>query len=99
MSTDYNRHYHAAQASAQPNTQKPYSPCPQLPGTVLRIFIPAGAVINVLNIIELNSPTGICLIVRIPLLGSNSPSGFFDSILDAVKQAGGTIEVVRQGQE
>lgn len=43
--------------------------CPQLPGTIIRINIPAGAVINLLNLIEVSSPGGICLIVRIPLFG------------------------------
>ncbi len=42
--------------------------CKQLAGTVLRINIPAGAEINVLNLIELTSPSGICLILRLPFL-------------------------------
>lgn len=46
--------------------------CPQLPGTLLRINIPAGTTINLLNLLELTSPGGICLIVRIPLLGGNN---------------------------
>ncbi|WP_207751735.1 hypothetical protein [Clostridium rhizosphaerae] len=44
-------------------------PCRQLPGTVLRINIPAGATINILNLVELTSPSGICLILRLPFLG------------------------------
>lgn len=43
--------------------------CRQLPGTIFRINIPAGATINVLNIVEFTSPTGICLILRLPFLG------------------------------
>ena len=46
--------------------------CPQLPGTLVRINIPAGTTINLLNLLELTSPGGICLIVRIPLLGGNN---------------------------
>ena len=69
--------------------------CPQLPGTILRINIPAGAVINLLNIIEVTSPGGICLIVRLPLLaglcGKNGIS--LADLQDAVKKAGGTIEI------
>jgi hypothetical protein len=77
-------------------SKKPVLPktnCPQLPGTVLRISIPAGAVINLLNIIEVTSPGGICLIVRLPFLGGKSSlvSGVFDSI----RQAGGSVEVVK----
>jgi len=45
------------------------SPCPQLPGTIAKFFIPDGAVINLLNLIEISSPSGICLIVRLPFLG------------------------------
>jgi hypothetical protein len=43
--------------------------CEQLGGTVLRIDIPAGTEINVLNLVELASPSGICLILRLPFLG------------------------------
>lgn len=42
--------------------------CPQLPGTVLRVSIPPGATINLLNLVELTSPGGICLILRLPIL-------------------------------
>lgn len=69
--------------------------CPQLPGSVLRIFIPAGAVINLLNILELNSPGGICLIVRLPML---SGSFNFNQIFETIKAAGGTVEVVDEGK-
>lgn len=68
-------------------------PCPQLPGTILRIFIPAGAVINLLNLIEITSPSGICLIIRLPILGGNNALGAF---INTVKQAGGTVEVVSE---
>ncbi|HBX23553.1 MAG TPA: hypothetical protein DEF34_07990 [Desulfotomaculum sp.] len=75
---------------------KPHVPpneeCPQLPGTILRIFIPAGAVINLLNLIELTSPSGICLIIRIPVLGGSG----LNNIVEAIKDAGGTIEVVKE---
>lgn len=65
--------------------------CPQLPGTILRVFIPAGAVINLLNIIELTSPSGICLIIRLPIFGGKCGTGLFDMI-GAIRQAGGTVE-------
>ncbi|WZL74012.1 hypothetical protein QBE52_04520 [Clostridiaceae bacterium 35-E11] len=67
--------------------------CPQLPGTLIRINIPPGAVINLLNLIEISSPGGICLIVRIPLLnGGNGVS----TLVNAIKQAGGTVEFIEQ---
>ena len=68
-------------------------PCPQLPGTLVRIFIPAGAVINLLNLIEITSPSGICLIVRIPALSGGLS---FSSIVNSVKAAGGTVEVISE---
>jgi len=84
-----------AQTSGCPRPKPPIppvpTPCPQLPGTVLRIFIPAGAVINLLNLIELNSPSGICLIIRLPLLGGGFNIG---SLVNSIQQAGGTIDVL-----
>lgn len=71
----------------------PKDPCPQLPGTLIRIFIPQGAVINLLNLVEIASPSGVCLIVRIPLLGTNTTG--IGGIFDAIRQAGGTVEVVK----
>lgn len=46
-----------------------HKPCPQLPGTLLRVYVPAGAVLNLANLLELTTPSGICFIVRIPLFG------------------------------
>lgn len=69
--------------------------CPSLPGTVLRIFIPPGAVINLLNLIEITSPGGICIIVRLPFLaGDKDKKHTWDAILAQIKEAGGTVEVV-----
>jgi hypothetical protein len=72
--------------------------CPQLPGTVLRIFIPAGAAINLLNFIELSSPGGICIILRLPFLSGLLPGEFsvkdLAGIFDSIKRAGGKIEVL-----
>jgi len=64
--------------------------CKAQPGTVLRINIPAGAVINLLNLIEVSSPSGVCLIVRIPLL-----AGAFslENIKAAIENAGGSITI------
>ena len=75
---------------SQNQAAMPGNKCPQLPGTIIRINIPAGAVINLLNIIEITSPSGICLIVRIPLLGGNLFN--LNTLSDAIKKAGGTIE-------
>ncbi|TYQ14705.1 UNVERIFIED_CONTAM: hypothetical protein Cloal_1069 [Acetivibrio alkalicellulosi] len=65
--------------------------CPQLPGTVLRISIPPGAVINLLNLIEVTSPGGICLIIRLPFIGGEKKLG---GLFDSIRDAGGSIEVV-----
>jgi len=63
-----------------------------LPGTLLRIFIPPGAVINLLNL-EVVSPSDIRLIVRLPLLGGGSGSNVMDiqSIINAAQAAGGRV--------
>lgn len=67
--------------------------CGQLPGTILRIFIPPGAVINLLNLIEVASPSGICLIVRLPFLGGDTGNSMnVQSLINAVQTAGGTVE-------
>lgn len=79
--------------SQEVNAINKKDPCPQLPGTILRINIPAGAVINLLNLIEVTSPSGICLIVRLPILQGSLG---FSNILNAVKQAGGSIEIVNE---
>lgn len=71
----------------------PVHPCPQLPGTLVRIFIPAGAVINLLNLIEITSPSGICLIVRLPFLAGTKG---WHTVLDTIKAAGGSIEIVSE---
>ncbi|WP_341479000.1 hypothetical protein [Heliobacterium chlorum] len=70
----------------------PASACPQLPGTLLRIFIPPGAVINLLNLLEVSSPAGICLIVRIPLLGGSGSTSALSSLIQQVQQCGGTVQ-------
>lgn len=78
----------------------PCDRCPQLPGTILRINIPAGAVINILNLIELTSPSGICLIIRLPLLGGLVGAGnglnVSSMLIDAIEKAGGTIDIVEE---
>lgn len=70
----------------------PTESCPQLPGTILRVNIPAGAVINVANLFEISSPAGICLIIRIPLLGGEIN---LNSIVQSIQQAGGTVEITK----
>lgn len=80
----------------QPSNQ---NACRQLPGTIFRIYIPAGTTINLLNLIELTSPTGICLILRLPFLSGEcgtSQHHDYDDIFDRIRQAGGRIEAVNQ---
>lgn len=60
----------------------------------MRIFIPAGEVVTLLNLIEIDTPSDICLIVRIPLLAGGAQSGV-ESLINAVRQTGGTAEVVQ----
>lgn len=71
------------------------SPCPQLAGTLFRIFIPAGAVINFANLVELTAPSGICLILRLPFLaGECGTNPLFNNLCNTIRQYGGTIEPV-----
>jgi len=81
-------------------------PCRQERGTILRIYIPAGAVFNVLNLAELKSPSGICLILRLPFLGGRSGGSALDGItiggvnvqeiINTVQNVGGSIQVVQE---
>ena len=85
------------QAQVQQEQIQQFEPCPQPPGTLLRVFIPAGTVINLLNLLEVSSPSGICLIVRIPALGGAAANGPFqgltlDNIIGLVHQAGGNVQ-------
>ncbi len=66
--------------------------CPQKKGTILRIFIPPGAEINLLDIIEVASPGGICIIVRLPFLENICGKNNVASIFDSIKRAGGRVE-------
>lgn len=76
----------------QPHFPKPPKPeppaCPQQPGTLLRVYIPAGAVLNIANLLEVTSPSGICLLLRIPALGGQLS---VDSIMKAVQNIGGSV--------
>jgi len=64
-------------------------PCPFKPGTLLRIFIPAGTSINLANLLEVSSPSGICLLIRIPALNKDN---LVNTVVNAVKEAGGSVE-------
>jgi hypothetical protein len=84
----------------KPPAKKPCpTKCPQLPGTIIRINIPAGAVINLLNLIEITSPSGICLIIRLPIfdkehkLDKEQGLRFFTN---AIARAGGTVEYLQE---
>jgi hypothetical protein len=64
-----------------------------VPGTILRIFLPAGTAVNLLNLMEINSPKDVSLIVRIPLPGS-SMNPVVATIIESFRQAGATVEVI-----
>jgi hypothetical protein len=85
----FGRNNYYAECCHQPHPQ-PQPQCRQLPGTILRIFIPAGAAINILNLLEFASPSGICFIVRLPFLGGSS-----NDLINAVQAAGGRVEYVQ----
>ncbi|AFQ42840.1 hypothetical protein [Desulfosporosinus meridiei] len=83
--------YRRSNASCRPTPNPPQ--CGPLPGTVLRISIPPGTVINLLNLVEVASPSGICFIIRLPFLDCGSGNAMsLDSIVNAVQSAGGRVE-------
>lgn len=84
-------------AESQTHKNPSHHPCPEKPGTILRIFLPPGTVINLLNLLEVSSPAGICIIVRIPLLAGASDIPLnLNSILDSIKKAGGQVQVLNE---
>lgn len=67
--------------------------CPQLPGTLIRINIPAGTTINILNLFELTSPSGICLIVRLPFLAGQCGTDPMN-LINTLTQSGASVEFI-----
>lgn len=93
------KHHDSSCSCPEEENHPKCEPCEQLPGTLLRIFIPPGAEINLLNLIEIDSPSGICLIVRLPLLGCLTGGlpgmeSAFSQIIQEIQKAGGKVEVV-----
>lgn len=89
--------------SANKNSDTPPPPAarhasPHIPGTLLRISVPAGTTVNILNLLEIMSPKGISIVVRLPLLSGLTPHGLkpptLQSIVDAIKAVGGTVELL-----
>jgi hypothetical protein len=76
---DHNEHYESG--------------CPQLPGTLIRINIPAGTTINILNLFEITSPSGICLIVRLPFLAGQCGTDPMN-LINNLRQSGATVEFI-----
>jgi hypothetical protein len=49
-------------------------------------------VINLLSLIELASPSGICVIIRLPFLGGLGGAG--NDLFKQIRAAGGTVETL-----
>ncbi|MDP4094619.1 MAG: hypothetical protein Q8920_14835 [Bacillota bacterium] len=66
-------------------------------GTISRLYIPAGATFNYLNLIEVSSPSGVSLVVRIPFLGDSKGSAYqnidLSDVLKMFRTAGVSVEV------
>ncbi len=63
-----------------------------------KLFIPPGAVINLLDIIEISSPGGISLKASLPFLGGNDKdavASLFGKLLNTAGQSGGLINIVK----
>lgn len=77
-----------------PRPNKPEKFCPEPPGTILRIAIPAGAAIR-LGFIEVKSPSGICIIVRLTKSLLGEKKGISD-VMDALKKCGASVEIANE---
>ena len=82
------RHYYS-ESGAQEGAEV----CPKEPGTIIRVFIPAGAVVD-LGPLRISSPTGICLVISVPLLGDLLEGVNLANIVEWIQAAGGTVEVI-----
>jgi hypothetical protein len=60
--------------------------CKPLPGTIFRLYLPPGTVINFLNLFELVSPTGICLIIRLPFLCDHKDQESLTTLIDSIQK-------------
>ncbi|MGI5839945.1 MAG: hypothetical protein ACOX8W_09830 [bacterium] len=69
----------------------PNGSCRQQPGVLLRVTVPAGAVVKMADNAEMSAPGGINLLLRLPSLGDSSA---FSPLIAAIRQVGGTIETV-----
>lgn len=91
MNTNFTQSSGGCRPRPNPNPSEQF--CPEQPGTILRISIPAGATIR-LAFFEITSPSGICLLVRLRGSIFGGKSGLGD-ILGALKNAGASVEVVK----
>lgn len=66
--------------------RKPDKECPREPGTIIRIFIPAGAAIEI-GPLRITSPDGICLVISLQDLEN------LDQLIDLIQQAGGSVTI------
>lgn len=75
----------------RPKPNPPQGFCPDQPGTILRISIPAGATIR-LAFLEFTSPSGICLLVRFTksIFGGRG----LGDVMDALRKCGANVEVL-----
>ncbi|MCX8130951.1 MAG: hypothetical protein N3I35_12745 [Clostridia bacterium] len=66
-------------------------------GSVLHISLPAGTEVELLNIIELISPSGVSLEARLPFIEGGGFSKLVSSelskIINSIQEAGGTVEM------
>ena len=65
---------------------------------LIKLFIPGGTVINLLDIIELSSPSGISLKASLPFLGGDTKNGIKSLVSKFISSAGqpdGLISIVK----
>ncbi len=88
-----------AEADNKTNNRNVVTDAIEAAGTLMRVSIPAGTSVNFRDLVEVLSPTGMSVVVRVPLISSIATNGFklptLKTFADAIKTAGGTIELLK----
>jgi hypothetical protein len=69
--------------------------CSDKKGTLIRLYIAPRSTIEFLGLLEITSPSGMCLLVSSPLLAERGELNLL-GILDELKKSGWKIEIVNE---
>jgi hypothetical protein len=67
-------------------------------GNLLHIFLPPGTAFELSNLLEIISPDGVSLDASLPFLKGDTSISTpeIEDIINAIKQAGGSVEIVEE---